>query len=317
MLFSTQWLRNAGVVGLNLRNADYTLRYNARSRYPLVDDKLRTKRLAQEAGMAVPELYGAIEVPYQIRRFPSLVRSRDDFVVKPSRGSGGLGILVVSGRTKNLYRRADGTLASEEEVKHHVLNILSGMYSLAGQPDEAMIEYRVKFDPVFEEISYLGVPDVRIIVFLGVPVMAMVRLPTRLSGGRANLHQGAIGTGVDMATGTTLTAVWRNEVVEEHPDTGNRVSGVSIPNWAELLRLAARCFELTGLGYQGVDIVLDREKGPMILELNARPGLAIQIANRRGLQPRLQCVEQHYRDLRTLEDRVGFAQNRFVALNRP
>ena len=316
MLRSIKQLRKAGVVGLNQRNADYTLRYNPRSLYPLVDDKLRTKKLAQEAGMAVPELYGAIEAPYQVRLFPSLVRSRDDFVVKPSGGSGGLGILVVSGRTKNLYRRADGVLVTEEEVKHHVLNILSGMYSLAGQPDKALIEYRVRFDPVFKAISYLGVPDVRIIVFLGVPVMAMVRLPTRLSGGRANLHQGAIGAGIDMATGTTLTAVWRNEVVEEHPDTGNRVSDVKIPHWPDLLNLAARCFELTGLGYQGVDIVLDRDKGPMILELNARPGLAIQIANRSGLESRLRSVEQDCRDMKTLEERVRFAQNRFGASTR-
>jgi alpha-L-glutamate ligase-like protein len=219
---------------------------------------------------------------------------------------------VISGRTKKLYRRTDGVLLTEEEIKHHVLNILSGMYSLGGQPDKALIEYRVRFDPVFEAISYLGVPDVRIIVFLGVPVMAMVRLPTRLSGGRANLHQGAIGAGIDMTTGTTLTAVWRNEVVEEHPDTGNKVSDVKIPKWPDLLKLSARCFELTGLGYQGVDIVLDREKGPMILELNARPGLAIQIANRSGLGSRLQIVEQCYRDLKTAEDRVDFAQNRFA-----
>jgi len=316
MFRPTKRLQKAGVLGLNRRNAEYTLRHNARSLYPLVDDKLRTKKLAREAGMAVPELYGAIEAPYQVRLLPSSIRSRDEFVVKPSGGSEGLGILVISGRTKYRYRRADGVLVTEEDVKHHVLNILSGMYSLAGQPDKALIEYRVKFDPVFKAISYLGVPDVRIIVFLGVPVMAMVRLPTRLSGGRANLHQGAIGAGIDMATGTTLTAVWRTEVVTDHPDTGNRVSDVAIPHWPDLLKLAARCFELTGLGYLGVDIVLDREKGPMILALNARPGLAIQIANRSGLEPRLQDVEQHSGDLKTVEDRVGFAQNRFGASTR-
>lgn len=311
IFFPTGGLGRTGVLGLNRRNAAYLLRHNARARYPLVDDKLNTKRLAQEAGIAVPELYGVMEIPYQIRSFRSVVQARDDFVVKPSCGSGGVGILVISGKTKRLYRRSDGMLVSEEEVKHHILNILSGIYSLGGQQDKALIEYRVKFDPVFEGISYLGVPDVRIIVFLGVPVMSMVRLPTRLSGGRANLHQGAIGAGIDMATGTTLTAVWRNDVVEEHPDTGNPVSGLSVPRWRDLLELAARCFEITGLGYQGVDIVLDRDKGPMILELNARPGLAIQIANRAGLQPRLEAVEKAHRGLKTPVERVEFAQRNF------
>ena len=59
------------------------------------------------------------------------------------------------------------------------------------------------------------------------------------------------------------------------------------------MNLAARSYELTGLGYQGVDLVLDKDKGPLILELNARPGLNIQIANRAGLLTRLQLVEQH------------------------
>jgi len=44
---------------------------------------------------------------------------------------------------------------------------------------------------------------------------------------------------------------------------------------------------MTGLGYLGVDIVLDKAYGPMLLELNARPGLAIQVANQAGLRQRL------------------------------
>ena len=55
--------------------------------------------------------------------------------------------------------------------------------------------------------------------------------------------------------------------------------------------MASRCHELSGLGYIGVDFVLDRDHGPMILELNARPGLAIQMANGNGLLPRLRKVE--------------------------
>jgi len=305
-------LRNAGLLGINRRNAEYTLRCNARRLYPLVDDKLITKRLAQQAGIAVPELYGVVEIARQIRDLDALIGNRPEFVIKPSRGSGGVGILVISGRTKQMFRRTDGTLVFREELEHHLLNVLSGLYSLAGQPDKVMIEYRVRFDPVFESISYLGVPDIRIIVFQGVPVMSMVRLPTRMSGGRANLHQGAIGAGIDLATGTTLQAVWRNEVVTEHPDTGNGVTGVRIPRWEDLLRIAAQCHELTGLGYLGVDIVLDRTLGPLILELNARPGLSIQIANRAGLLHRLRQVDAERTSLNSLEERVGFARSRFA-----
>jgi alpha-L-glutamate ligase-like protein len=304
-------LSGIGVLGINRRNAEYTFKYNPRDRYPLVDDKLQTKKLAIEAGIAVPELYGVIETEYQVRHLAEMIEPYAEFAVKPSRGSGGKGILVIVGRSKDMYRSVDGSLLTREEVGYHLSNVISGMYSLGGQPDKALIEYRVQFDPVFEAISYQGVPDIRGIVFLGVPVMSMVRLPTRMSGGKANLHQGAIGAGIDIATGRTLTAVWRNAIVSEHPDTGNPVTGVKIPNWEKLLKIAAQCNELTGLGYIGVDLVLDKDKGPLILEINARPGLNIQIANRSGLLPRLKLVEQYHTELVNLDDRIEFSKHNF------
>jgi alpha-L-glutamate ligase-like protein len=305
-------LRRAGVLGINQRNAQFTLLHNPRHLYPLVDDKLQTKRLAQKAGIAVPELYAVVRIEHQVRELPDLLAPHQDFVVKPAAGSGGDGILVITGRSKGLYRKVGGHLIGHGELEHHVSNVLSGMYSLGGHPDKALIEYRVRFDPVFESISYQGVPDVRIIVFHGVPVMSMVRLPTRMSDGKANLHQGAIGAGIDLATGRTLTAVWRNNIVDEHPDTGNPVTGVAIPHWDRLLNLAARCYELTGLGYMGVDLVLDQELGPLILELNARPGLNIQIANREGLLHRLQAVQRHGMNIGDADARVAFAKARFA-----
>lgn len=314
MIFSlARRLREEGVLGINQRNAEYTLRYNPRHLYPLVDDKLRTKQLAEAAGIAVPELFGVVEIERQIASLPDLLHEHTNFVIKPARGSGGNGIIVIAGRSKELYRKASGILMNKRELAHHVSNILGGMYSLGGQPDKMLIEYQVQFDPVFKRITYLGVPDVRIIVFLGVPVMSMVRLPTRMSGGRANLHQGAIGAGIDIATGRTLTAVWRDDIIAEHPDTGNEVTGIQVPYWDRLLELAARCYELTGLGYVGVDIVLDRDKGPLVLELNARPGLNIQVANRAGLLHRLHKVEQLHSELATVEERIAFAKQNFAA----
>ncbi len=304
-------LRERGVLGINRRNAHYTLVHNPRRRYPLVDDKLQTKRLAGAAGIAVPELYGVVQIERQVRTLRELLDPHREFVIKPATGSGGDGILVISGRAKGLYRKVDGEMIEHPQLAHHVSNILSGMFSLGGHPDKALIEYRVCFDPVFEAISYQGVPDVRIVVFRGVPVMCMVRLPTRMSDGKANLHQGAIGAGIDLASGRTLTAVWRNRIVDEHPDTGNPVSGVPIPHWDRLLELASRCFELTGLGYVGVDLVLDAKLGPLILELNARPGLNIQIANRSGLLARLRAVEREGGDMADIAQRVGFAKQRF------
>jgi alpha-L-glutamate ligase-like protein len=306
-------LKRNGVLGINGRNANYILEYNERRNYPLVDDKALTKELALRHNIVVPDLYGMIEIQQQVKTLPDIVKPHDDFVIKPANGSQGEGIMVITGKSAGLYRKADGTLVSGDELRFLVSNILSGIYSLGGQPDKALIEYRVQFDPVFEAIAYRGVPDVRIIIFLGVPVMAMVRLPTRMSDGKANLHRGCIGAGIDIATGKTLTAVWRNSIVTEHPDTGNPVSGVQIPQWERLLEIAAGAWEMTNLGYQGIDLVLDRTRGPMLLELNARPGLNIQIANREGLGRRLEKVERHGGKFATIADRVAFARENFAS----
>jgi alpha-L-glutamate ligase-like protein len=223
--------------------------------------------------------------------------------------------MVISGRHKERYRKVNGLLITQEDLDHHVSNALSGLYSLGGHPDKVFIEYRVQFDPIFEAISFQGVPDIRIIVFLGVPVMAMVRLPTRMSDGKANLHLGAIGAGINLRTGKTLSGVWQNEIVTEHPDTEHSITDVQVPEWDKILNLAARSYELTGLGYQGVDLVLDKSKGPLLLELNARPGLNIQIANDGGLLKRLQLAEQHAPSLKTVEDRITFSKQHFAPTN--
>lgn len=312
-LLNAARLRRAGVLGLNRRNADFLLRYNPRARYPLVDDKLLTKELAVAAGLAVPQLYGVVEHDGDLRALPARMRALADFVIKPAQGSTGDGIVVVTGRVRAGYRTAGGALIPEDDLVHHVSNALAGLYSLGGHPDRVFLEARVIADPVFEAIAYQGVPDVRIVVFLGVPVMAMVRLPTRLSDGKANLHQGAIGVGIDIRSGVTLSAVFRNEIVTEHPDTGQPVNGVAIPHWQRLLDIAAHSYELTGLGYQAVDLVLDVRHGPMLLELNARPGLAIQIANRAGLLPRLELVERHAAALGDRAARIAFATEHFTA----
>ena len=311
MLGLAKALRKNGVLGINARNANYVLEYNERRNYPLVDDKALTKQLALKHNVAVPELYGMIEIQQQVSGLSDVLGDHEDFVIKPANGSQGEGILVITGKTEGLYRKADGALVSIDDLKFLMTNILSGIYSLGGQPDKALIEYRVKFDPVFEAIAYRGVPDVRIIIFLGVPVMAMVRLPTRMSDGKANLHRGCIGAGIDIATGHTLTAVWKNSIVAEHPDTGNPVSGVEIPQWERLLEIAAGAYEMTNLGYQGIDLVLDKERGPLLLELNARPGLNIQIANREGLAGRLEKVEAVRDRKMSIAERVTFARENF------
>lgn len=312
MLSNYRSLSTEGVLGLNRRNGDYILRFNPRRLYPLVDDKLQTKRLALKAGIAVPELYGVIETQRDIRRLPDIVANHHEFALKPAHGSAGDGIVVISGRSGPRYRTISGALLDQDALSHHLSNAINGQFSLGGVPDVVIVEAMVHFSNVFERISFQGVPDVRVIVFRGFPVMAMVRLPTRTSNGKANLHQGAVGTGIDIASGITLDGVVGFDVVTTHPDTMHAIAGLKIPHWDTILDISARCYEITGLGYIGVDIVLDRDLGPLVLELNARPGLAIQIANRQGLLRRLEICEQRADFSHDAAARIEFSKREFA-----
>ncbi len=150
-----------------------------------------------------------------------------------------------------------------------------------------MIEALLDFDPVIAPYSHEGVTNIRVIVYHAVPVMAMIRYATHASDGKANLHQGAVGVGIDIGSGRPVAAVQQGRLVTHHPDTNARFTELKIPHWQKILELAAGCAEMYKLGYLGADIVLDRALGPMLLELNARPGLSIQVANQEGLIGRL------------------------------
>ncbi len=284
-------LRREGVLGINQRNIGYTLRWNPRRFYPRVDDKLETKRLCAAVGIPVPGLLAVAAHHFELREMPRQLEGHASFVVKPAHGAQGDGILVIWDRDGDRLLRSGGRWIGTDDLLYHASGIISGLYALGGQADQVLVEERLQVHPELAEISYEGVPDVRVIVYRGIPVMVMTRLPTRRSGGRANLHQGAIGAGVDLATGRTLFAAIRSTPIRDHPDTGRPVVGRTLPDFPRLVEIAVRAADQTGLGYVGCDVVVDAERGPVVLEMNARPGLAIQIANRAGLLPRLRAVE--------------------------
>ncbi|MEE8243052.1 MAG: alpha-L-glutamate ligase-like protein [candidate division NC10 bacterium] len=313
MIFtSVRQLREAGVLSMNRRNAEYIMPCNPRSAFPLVDDKVLTKRLAESHGIPTPPLYLVIEHHGEIGGLSATLGDHREFVVKPARGAAGSGIVLIVDRNLEGFVKASGEVITPEDLAYHISGILSGIYSLEGLEDRAIVEGLIHPDPVFATVTYRGVPDIRIVVYRRVPVMAMARLPTRASDGKANIHLGALGAGIDIGTGTTLTAVHRSNVVTHHPDTAYAISGIHVPYWKEMLLMAAQAPDMTGLDYLGVDVLIDRDRGPVLLELNARPGLAVQIANRGGLWARLQQVDRAPTDIfATPETRVAWAVQTF------
>jgi alpha-L-glutamate ligase-like protein len=307
-------LKRMGILGMNCRNRDFIGTYNPRRLFPLVDNKLKTKLLAEEYEVATPKLFFVINSQHEIAHIEDKLMELDGFAVKPAKGSGGKGILVIIGRRDDKFIKASGAEISVEDIRRHMSNTLAGLYSLGGKPDSVIVEDLIKFDDYFKDYSYEGVPDIRIIIFKGYPVMAMLRLATHKSDGKANLHQGAVGVGLDIATGRALKAVLHSKPVTHHPDTKRELNEIAIADWREWLLIASRCYEMTGLGYMGTDLVLDKERGAQLLELNARPGLSIQVANGRGLLPRLRHIESlKERMHRTPEQRVDYVIKTFTA----
>jgi len=272
-----------GILGINARNLALIMELNPRDCYPRLDDKIVTKRICQEHGIPVPQTLAVVERFGDIKHLEVATAGHHEFVVKPARGAAGRGIIVIMGKDGDAFLTASSERLPATELHYHVATILSGLYSLGGEPDCAIVEERVRRHPVFNGLSALGTPDIRVIVHRGQAIMAMIRLPTRQSRGRANLHQGALGLGIDVETGRTTGAVHHNKSVDRHPDTGEPITSLEIPGWSDLVAVAGRLSHALAAGYAGVDVMLDADRGPLLLEANARPGLAVQICSRTGL----------------------------------
>jgi len=276
------------ILTMNRRNREYVDRYNPPALLASLD-KNRVKEILVPEGIPMPRTYLVVRGRQDLDRAAELVARLPAFAIKPASSYGGEGILLVHGREGERYR-VNGHSLSKDGLLRHVQRIVDGDFN-DGVGDVALLEELLLQDPVMAPLVFGGVADVRVLCLLGHPVMAMARLPTRASKGRANLHSGAVGTGIDLRTGRITTAVWRGTRVELHPDTGVLLKGFQIPCWREILEIAAAAQAMSGLGFAGVDIVLDARHGPVVLEVNRRPGLEIQNANREGLLSRLRAVE--------------------------
>ena len=281
------------VLGMNRRNA-LIAQLNPREAIRGVNQKFETKQRLADAGVPVPPTLALIADEGELAAldFASLP---DAFAVKPNRGRRGEGVILFDGRVPDEqgggWRQLNGAVLTPAMLVQHVRRIMSGELSLEGsQSDAALFEPLIRTHPDFARLVPYGLPDIRIICLGDVPLMAMTRLPTEQSRGRANLHQGAVGAAIDFVDGRIMRAVLGQEQVWDHPSTGAALIGQSVPLWRETVAAARRCSGALGLGYVGVDLVIDAERGVQVLECNAYPGLEIQNVNAAGLAERIDRV---------------------------
>jgi alpha-L-glutamate ligase-like protein len=278
------------LLGINERNLHWVFAHNKRKFFPLVDDKITTKRILTDAGLPVPETLEIVDSFLDVDERLERLSGFKECVVKPSKGRAGGGILLLRNTGGRTWKTPSGRTVGEDDLVAHFGEVLFGVYSFGSNDDRVLIEELLVPDPLFLDFHPVGVADIRVILFRSQPVMAMARIPTRDSDGKANLHQGAVGVGLDLSSGAMLRGTWKSQLIAHHPDSGKDFRRVQVPHWNDVISVSIEAARNVELNYLGVDIVLEEKRGPLILELNARPGLAIQLANETMLKPGLETL---------------------------
>jgi len=299
--------KKTGILGINARNLRYLSPFNPQKAIKIADDKLKTKAFLSARKISVPKLIGTIKNLKDLETF-NFSKLPQSFVIKPNQGYGGIGIIPINSHKNNIFTTVDNKTLTLEELQTHIHQILRGYYSLKNHTDVAFFEQLIISHPSIGDISYKGLPDIRVIVHNMVPVMAMLRIPTKESQGKANLHQGAIGAGIDIAKGEITHLTSHNKIIKEIPGIGN-IKGLKIPYWDQILEISINSQLATNLGYLAADIAIDRQQGPILLEINARPGLSIQIANQAKLRYRLEKIQDL--EIKTISKAIRIAKDMF------
>lgn len=312
-------MKTRDVLGMNARNILFLSRYNRSSGKRIADHKLLTKSALRKAKLPIPRLYRVFRRIEEIDKFDFIKKLPESFVIKPDNSLGGEGIVVIKkhGKYAGEWLTTTGETKTVGDFKLLIRDILEGRFSMDSKPDIAFVEERIRIHKAFRKICWGGTPDIGVVVFNKIPVMAFLRLPTRESGGRGNMFQGAIACGIDIATGITIHAVKWTKSIKFFPGTRRKLTGIKIPIWEEVLKLAVDCqLVVPNLDFLRADIVLQPSTKipgktfPKVLELNAQPGLKIQLANRAGLKRRLERVEGL--TVETAEKGIKIAQALFV-----
>jgi alpha-L-glutamate ligase-like protein/uncharacterized protein (TIGR02421 family) len=284
------FFKKSGILGINARNLHYIRPYNPKKAIKLADNKIKTKQFLSARDIPVPKLFGIIREASEIEKY-DFNNLPNAFVVKPNKGYGGEGIIPIVDKRDGVYISASGKQITQEELEDHLRDIIDGRFSISNVADNAFFEQLIVADERLGKYSYEGLPDVRIVVHNLIPVMGMLRLPTKESDGKANLHMGAVGVGIDIAKGECTHIAYKNQTIPELPDGLGEIRDLKVPYWDEMLLIAAKVQLLTNLGYMAIDMCIDKNTGPVLLEINARAGLQVQLANLAPLRRRLERIE--------------------------
>jgi hypothetical protein len=207
-----------------------------------------------------------------------------DVVLKPVDGTHGWGVLslgekVGEGRWKNLPQ---GDAIDLPAIWAHCAR-----YFYRGG---AIIQKRLAPHPALAKLMPDVLHTVRVITYLDpepIIIDAILRIGNSKSAAD-NIVQGGIAVPLDLGTGRceqgTMVVNGLPQHMDDHPVTGNRITGFVVPDWEEVGRLAkAGAQRFSMLKCIGWDVGLTT-RGPVLLEGNSSCDLTLnQIARRKGI----------------------------------
>lgn len=278
---------NQNVVGINHRNLGFVYPNNKRKYFKLSDDKSVCKAHLKEYDIPTTVTYAIVKSLGEMKdKWEEVSKKHNCIAIKPAKGRGGGGILILQKLNDNEWQSPSGKMYNQELILNHIANIIFGVFSF-GSDDKTILEYCIKNHEFFRNIYPIGIPDVRIISLKDKIILGMIRIPTDKSDGKGNLHQGALGVALDIKTGRIGQGFDGNKYISVHPDNEVKFEGLLVPQWDEIIAISKKTAKSLPLKYLGIDIVLDDNLGPLVIEVNVRPGLEIQNVNKIGLMEQL------------------------------
>ncbi len=251
-----------------------------------LDDKLAFFLLMRQFGVPTPEVVGVV-IRGRVHRLgdaeqrpllawlPAWLAERGSLVVRPNRGTGGQGVLVLeAGDGAGCV--VNGTATSWDLLEQR----------FASSVDHVITEFveqasyaRDVFPPSTNTIRILTMQDAAGRPFVAV---AVHRFGTPGSAPADNFMKGGLSVPIDPETGVLGTGVQRFRLQRHqvHPETGVQLTGTVVPRWARMrdgiLAAAAQAAFLPFIGWD----VIPTEDGFSVIEGNKNSDMQVYQVHR-------------------------------------
>jgi len=212
---------------------------------------------------------------------------RDDAIYplfgKPHHGSLSEGSVRIQARDGDNLRLGNGNSLSIETFVGEVMERYPGGF---------LFQDALKPDPVMARIAGAAIGCVRVVTTNDgsgpKPAYAVWKLPAPDAMSDNFWQAGSLLALLDLASGAVLTCVrgtgLKSQDMADHPTSGQPLIGVTLPHWAETLKIACDAHAVfPEFGVCGFDVAVTAD-GPRILECNDNPShMLYQIAAARGV----------------------------------